>query len=100
MATRKRSEIEKQIATLQAELDGADTDDEIFIMDESGHQVRLTGRRATTILQRYAKLWETNDDAPEESEEDDASDAEDGEDDDNSPDPDATPRQGYFGRKK
>lgn len=64
----KRSDIEKQIAALQAELEGADTDDEIWIKDESGHEIKVSGKRATTVLNRFAKLWETEGDEEDEDE--------------------------------
>lgn len=53
----KRSEVEARIAALQAELENADTDDEVWIKD-GDHEVKVSGKRATTILSRYAKLWE------------------------------------------
>lgn len=56
----KRSEIERRIAELQAELDGADTDDEVWIKD-GDHEIKVSGKRATAILGRYAKLWESED---------------------------------------
>ena len=95
----KRTDIEKQIAALQAELDGADTDDEIWIKD-GDHEIKVSGKRATSVLSRYAHLWETNEDAPTESEEDASSDAEDSEDATDVVAEDAKPAQrGYFGRK-
>ena len=104
MATVKRSEIEKQIAALQSQLDSADTDDEIWIRD-GDHEIKVTGKRATSILGRYAHLWETNDDAETESEEDATADTED---DSDTADAGATrdvstdekpAQRGYFGRK-
>jgi hypothetical protein len=65
----KRSDIEKQIAVLQAELDGADTDDEIWIKDPSGHEIKVSGKRATAVLGKYSKLWETEDEDGEDEEE-------------------------------
>ena len=53
----KRSEVEARIAALQAELENADTDDEVWIKD-GDHEIKVSGKRATTILSRYAKLWE------------------------------------------
>ena len=53
----KRSEIEARIKALQDELDGADTDDEVWIKD-GDHEIKVSGKRATTILSRYSKLWE------------------------------------------
>ena len=66
----KRSDIEKQIAALQAELDGADTDDEVWIKD-GDREVKVSGKRATAILGRYADLWKEDDrDAGDGDEED------------------------------
>jgi len=80
----KRTEIEKQIAALQAELENADTDDEIWIKDESGHEIKVSGKRATTVLNRFAKLWETGADEDEtdeeEAEEDEEKDTKDAKD--------------------
>lgn len=53
----KRSEVEARIAALQAELENADTDDEVWIK-EGEHEIKVTGKRATTILSRFSKLWE------------------------------------------
>lgn len=53
----KRSEVEARIAALQAELENADTDDEVWIK-EGDHEIKVTGKRATTILSRFSKLWE------------------------------------------
>lgn len=64
----KRSEVEARIAALQAELENADTDDEVWIKD-GDHQVQITGKRATTILSRYAKLWEDENGDGEDEEE-------------------------------
>jgi hypothetical protein len=84
----KRSDIEKQMAELQKQLDTADTDDEIWIKDESGHEIKVTGRRATSVLNRYAKLFEEK---AEEGEE------EEGQEEEEEKDP--APPAGYFGRK-
>lgn len=63
-----RAEIEKSIAALQAQLENADTDDEVWIKD-GDHEIKVSGKRATAILGRYAKLWEAEeDDGEEESE--------------------------------
>jgi hypothetical protein len=63
----KRSDIEQQIAALQAQLDGADTDDEVWIKD-GDREIKVSGKRATTILGRFADLWESEG-AEEDSEE-------------------------------
>lgn len=99
MAIVKRSEIEKQIAALQTQLDSADTDDEIWIKD-GDHEIKVTGKRATSILGRYAHLWETNDDAETESEENTSADTENDSDTADDTSTDEKPAQrGYFGRK-
>lgn len=56
-----RSEIERQIADLQSQLDDADTDDEVWVKDSSGREVKVTGKKATSILGRFADLWDTED---------------------------------------
>lgn len=68
MAVRK-SDVERQIAALQAQLDSAESDDEVWIKD-GDHEIKVTGNRASTILGRFSKLWE----AEEEGEEGEASD--------------------------
>lgn len=84
----KRSDIEAQIAKLQADLDGADTDDEIWLQDGSGPAIKVTGKRATTILSKYAHLWE-------EATGDDDQDGDEGEKQDEKP-----AGGGYFGKRK
>ncbi|MEV8530094.1 hypothetical protein AB0451_39480 [Streptomyces sp. NPDC052000] len=59
----KRSEIEQQIARLQADLENADTDDEVWIKDQSGTEIKVTGRRATSVLDRFKDLWATEEGA-------------------------------------
>jgi hypothetical protein len=88
MAARTRAQVEADMARLQAELDGADTDDEVWIREDGHPAVQVKGKRATTILSRYSKLWEEDDpaDGEEEGEEGDVEDPK--------------PSGGYFGRKK
>ena len=62
-----RAEIEKNIAALQAQLENADTDDEVWIKD-GDHEIKVSGRRATAILGRYAKLWEAEEEGDDEEE--------------------------------
>lgn len=57
MAAKTRAQIEAQIAALQGELDGADTDDEVWLQEDGGPAVRVTGKRATSVLNRYAHMW-------------------------------------------
>lgn len=59
----KRSEIEQQIARLQADLENADTDDEVWLKDQSGTEIKVTGRRATSVLDRFKDLWATEEGA-------------------------------------
>lgn len=63
MPAKTRAQIEAQIAALQGELDGADTDDEVWLQEDGGPAVRVTGKRATSVLNRYAHMWA--DDEPE-----------------------------------
>lgn len=85
----KRSAIEQQIAALQAELENADTDDEVWLKDETGHEIKVSGKRATTILSRFSKLWETEDSG------------EGGEEEAEEEKPDPKPAGGgYFGKRK
>lgn len=53
----KRSDIERQITELQAQLESADTDDEVWIRD-GDHEIKVSGKRATAILGRFKGLWE------------------------------------------
>ncbi len=57
MPTRK--EIEEQIAALTAELENADTDDEVWVK-EGSREFRISGRRATSILARFEDLWKAD----------------------------------------
>jgi hypothetical protein len=87
MAARTRAQVEADMARLQAELDGADTDDEIWIKDPSGHEVKVTGRRATSVLDKFKELWDTP--------------GEEGEgEQDKGEQEDPPPSGGYFGRDK
>lgn len=72
----KRSDIEKQIADLQSQLDAADTDDEIWIKDPSGHEIKVTGKKATSVLNKFAALWSDNTENEEDDTEDDAEEPE------------------------
>jgi hypothetical protein len=86
----KRSEIEQKIAQLQADLESADTDDEIWIKDDSGREIKVTGKKATTVLDRFADLWKAEDPG------DGTDGADTGTD---GADTDPGPQRGYFGRK-
>lgn len=84
MAT--RSEIEKQMAALQAELDKADTDDEIWVKGDDNREYKVTGRRATGILGKLGLL------------DDGKADDDGGEPDED--EPDEEPAGGYFRKRK
>lgn len=86
MAKRSRTAVQAEIEALQAELDTAETDDEIWIKDESGREYKVTGRRATSI---FAKLGLNDDDQ-----------AEGGEEAEEEAEEDPKPKGGYFGRGK
>lgn len=60
----KRSDIERQITELQAQLEQADTDDEVWIRD-GDHEIKVSGKRATAILGRFKGLWEQEPEAGE-----------------------------------
>lgn len=95
MTVAKRSDIERQIAALQAELESADTDDEVWIKD-GDHEIKVSGKRATAILGRFKGLWEQESEAG-------ASEDEDDDDQDDEDEKDAPPAGGggYFkGRRK
>lgn len=87
-----RKEIEEQIAALQAELESADTDDELVI-EENGRRFHIKGQRATKALSRFADLWPDDDKG-----EGDKGEGDEGDDGD---DPDPAPKGGgYFNRRK
>lgn len=86
MAKRSRTAVQAEIEALQAELDTAETDDEIWVKGDDGREYKVTGRRATSI---FAKLGLTDDAEPEE-----------GDDAEEDPEEDPAPKGGYFGRGK
>jgi len=90
MATRKRSDVEAQIAALQAELDTADTDDEIWVKGDDGREYKVTGRRATSVLKKLGLSDILSDDTEEQA----------GEETEEEPEEDPKPKGGYFGRGK
>lgn len=80
------NDIKAQIEALQAELANADTDDAIWVKD-GDHEVKISGKRATTVLNKFAKLWEVE----AEGDQGDGDDSDQG---------DEKPKtNGYFGRK-
>ena len=88
----KKSEIQAQIDALQAQLEGADTDDEVWVK-EGDREFKVTGHRATSILDRFSDLWKPTDADAGDGKGDGKGDA--GTKDDNKPD-----GGGYFGRRK
>jgi hypothetical protein len=94
MAKRTRSQIEAELAALQSELDGADTDDEVWVKGPDGHEVKVTGRRATNVLSRFGSLF----DAPDEGGAAGGDGADEDEDEDEKdPEPGGA---GYFKRRR
>lgn len=85
----KRSEIEAKMAALQKELDAADPDEEVWVRSESGHEVKLTGKRAASVLSKFGGLF----DSDNEKGDDDQGDEDEGEEDDKG-------AAGYFRRKR
>ncbi len=85
---RSRTAVQAEIEALQAELDTAETDDEIWVKGDDGREYKVTGRRATSI---FAKLGLTDDSEGEEGE---------GDEGDQEPEDDPAPKGGYFGRGK
>lgn len=63
MAKRTKADIQRDMEALQAELDSAEPDDEVWVKDESGREIKLTGRRASSVLSRFADLF-TDDATP------------------------------------
>lgn len=84
MPARKRSDVEAQIAALQAELDTAETDDEVWVKGEDGREYKVTGRRATSVLKKLGLADDSEEPAGEEEPEE--------------PEEDPKPKGGYFGR--
>lgn len=55
MAT--KAEIQAQIDALTADLESAESDDEV-IVEENGRRVHFKGSKATGILNKFKDLWE------------------------------------------
>lgn len=91
---RTRSQIEAELAALQSELDGADTDDEVWVKGPDGHEVKVTGRRATNVLSRFGSLF----DAPDAGA--DGGDGTDEDGDQGDEDDPAPSGGGYFKRRR
>lgn len=62
MGKRTKAQVQADIDRLSAELEDADSDDEVYIQDSSGHVVKITGNKATAILGRYRTLWDNEPD--------------------------------------
>ncbi len=91
MPKRSKEEIAAAMAELQAELDSADEDDEIWVKHPDGHEVRVRGRKASNVLASFGGIFD-----------DPAQPAGDGEEGDDLPDDEQPGGDGgYFrGRKK
>ena len=55
---RSKDEIAAAIAELQAEMDSADDDDEIWVKHPDGHEVRVRGRKASNVLKRFGGIFD------------------------------------------
>lgn len=71
MPPKSRKEYEDAIKALQAEMDSAEPDEEVWVEDPSGTRVRLTGKRASSVLGRFAHLFEDESDQGEPAGDDD-----------------------------
>lgn len=58
MAKRSKEEIAAAIAELQAEMDTADDDDEIWVKHPDGHEVRVRGRKASNVLKSFGGIFD------------------------------------------
>lgn len=74
---RSKEEISAAMAELQAELDSADDDDEIWVKHPDGHEVRVRGRKASNVLKSFGGIFD-----------DPASDGDEGQEGDELPDDD------------
>lgn len=97
MPKRTRAQLEAAMAELQAELDGADTDDEVWIK-EGDREFKVTGRRATTVLGRFKDLWEESDASAGQGDQD--GDGDDQDDDDDQADDQPGGGTSYFRRRR
>lgn len=55
--TRTKAEIQAQIDALTADLESADSDDEVWV-EENGRRIQFKGSKATGILNKFKDLWE------------------------------------------
>lgn len=58
MPKRSKEEIAAAMAELQAELDSADDDDEIWVKHPDGHEVRVRGRKASNVLKSFGSIFD------------------------------------------
>lgn len=58
MPKRSKEEIAAAMAELQAELDTADDDDEIWVKHPDGHEVRVKGRKASNVLKSFGGIFD------------------------------------------
>lgn len=75
MPGKTRAQIQAEIDALTAAMDSADTDDEVWIKGPDGHEIKVSGQKATKILGRYAALWADDDDGQEQKDGDGQEDA-------------------------
>ena len=71
MAKRSKEEIAAAMAELQAELDSADDDDEIWVKHPDGHEVRVRGRKASNVLKSFGNIFDDPAEEPADEEGDD-----------------------------
>jgi hypothetical protein len=55
---RTKAELEAAMAALQGEIDGAEPDEEVWVMGDDGVQVKLTGQRASSVLAKFSHLFD------------------------------------------
>lgn len=66
---RSKAELAAAIAELQAEMDSADEDDEIWVKHPDGHEVRVRGRKASNVLKSFGSIFDDPAPAGDEGEE-------------------------------
>lgn len=62
---RTKAELEAAMAALQGEIDGAEPDEEVWIMGEDNVQIKLTGQRASSVLAKFSHLFDDTGDTGE-----------------------------------
>lgn len=58
MPKRSKDELAAAIAELQAEMDSAEDDDEIWVKHPDGHEVRVRGRKASNVLKSFGNIFD------------------------------------------